>query len=76
MSVWATTYRSDFGVSAQSNAEAHGEASVAPPSLPSLQPFILAIEAAEIRLLKKGTPAFMLKTRPSLYSARISSGWN
>jgi hypothetical protein len=34
---------------------------VAPLSLPPLQPFILAIEAAEIRLLKKGTPAFMLR---------------
>ena len=35
-----------------------------PPSprrnLPSLQPFILAVEAAKIRLLKKGILAFLL----------------
>ncbi len=38
-----------------------GGTSGIPLSLPSLQTFILAVEATKIRLLKKGTLAFQLK---------------
>jgi hypothetical protein len=51
---WATTYRSDFGVSAQSNAEAHAEAFVAPKEPPRQERGSSSPMATEIASLEDG----------------------